>query len=41
MAKEYTQQEKDNIAVVHRWLDLYNNDTPSGSFAKSTRPIRS
>lgn len=26
MAKEYTQQEKDNIAVVHRWLDLYNND---------------
>jgi ketosteroid isomerase-like protein len=24
--KEYTQQEKDNIAVVHRWLDLYNND---------------
>ncbi|MCW5695558.1 MAG: nuclear transport factor 2 family protein [Bauldia sp.] len=26
MAKEYTQQEKDNIQVVHRWLDLYNND---------------
>ena len=24
--KEYTKQEKDNIAVVHRWLDLYNND---------------
>jgi hypothetical protein len=26
MSKEYTKQEKDNIAVVHRWVDLYNND---------------
>ncbi len=24
--EKYTQQEKDNIAVVHRWLELYNND---------------
>ncbi len=23
---KYTQQEKDNIAVVRRWLELYNND---------------